>query len=566
MSVLHRAWHGLDEAFFMFWATLWALVLGFALSGAVQAFVSRGEMQRVLGNHRPATLGKASFFGVISSSCSYASTALAKSLFSRGADFTASLVFMIASTNLVVELGIVLWLLIGWQFALAEFVGGAIMIVLLGLIVPRAIPESWVSEARDRLNAEEAAPASGHDHRHGAHDHDGTHDGGATDEAGAGGEALRSRIRSRRGWGDAAGYTISDLTMLRKELLIGFAVSGYLAALVPADFWRSIFWTGHGFWSSLENVLIGPFLAIISFVCSVGNVPLAAALWQGGISFGGVVAFVFADLITLPLLAIYRKYFGARIMVRILITFWLTMSFAGLAVEYVFQWLQVPPPARPEMVVHTGFSWNYTTFLNIAALLGFAVLYWLYRHRDLTSGQYAKDPVCGMQVEVAHAPASRRFESQTIYFCSDHCAHRFDADPRRFAAAAAAGEAVGATHDRHEHHPHDHEHEDGMHEDAGGSAKDPVCGMSVDPATARHIAEHDGTSYYFCGAGCRAAFVEDPDRYLRPNPAAAPAGARMLSLGAAPASTRRPIELQLRRPTDQQTDGSAEQPHTTGKL
>ena len=397
--------HGLDEAFFMFWETLWALVLGFALSGAVQAFVSRGEMRRALGDHRPATLGRASFFGVISSSCSYAASALAKSLFARGADFTAAMVFMIASTNLVVELGIVLWLLIGWQFALAEFVGGAIMIVLIGLVVPRVIPAAWISQARDRLAREQA-----------------TSEEPVPDQA----QPLRQRLRSRRGWGDASGYTISDLSMVRKELVIGFLAAGFLSALVPAWFWRSLFWTGHGFASSVENVILGPLLAIISFVCSIGNVPLAAALWQGGISFGGVVSFVFADLITLPLLSIYRTYFGPAITVRILAVFWATMSTAGLTVEYLFRGLRIADPGRPRIVVSTGFQWNYTTVLNVIALIGFAGLYWLYRRRDTTGAQpYAKDPVCGMQVEKAHAPATATVDGVRYWFCSDHCRHRF---------------------------------------------------------------------------------------------------------------------------------------------
>ncbi len=420
MSFFSGTWHGVDEAFFMFWETLWALVLGFALSGAVQAFVSRTEMQRALGDHSPGTLGKSSFFGMISSSCSYASSALAKTLFSRGADFTAALVFMVASTNLVVELGIVLWLLIGWQFALAEFVGGAIMIVLLGAIVPRVIPAGWIEKARENLAAGDA-PSSAEPGPHDRH-------------AGAGGEpergSLSTRLRSRRGWSDASGYTISDLSMLRKELVIGFVVAGFLAALVPTGFWQSIFWTGHGFASSLENVIIGPLLAIISFVCSVGNVPLAAALWKGGISFGGVVSFVFADLITLPLLSIYRKYYGTAISARILAVFWATMSTAGLAVEYLFKAVRIPVPGRPSMIVHTGFQWNYTTVLNLVALAGFAVIYWLYRHRGTEDSRFAKDPVCGMQVEIEHAPARRVTAGKPVYFCSDRCAHLHDAHPQ----------------------------------------------------------------------------------------------------------------------------------------
>jgi uncharacterized protein len=402
-------WHGVDEAFFMFWQTLWALVLGFVLSGAVQAFVSRTEMRAALGDHRPASLARSSFFGVISSSCSYASSALAKTLFARGADFTAAMVFMVASTNLVVELGIVLWLLIGWQFALAEFVGGAIMIVALGVVVPRVIPRSWTDAARDRLAAE-------------------TPDARDAGPADAGPEGpLARRLRSRRGWGDAAGYTISDLTMLRTELAIGFVVAGFLAALVPASFWQSLFLTGHGFASSVENVVLGPFLAIISFVCSVGNVPLAAALWQGGSSFGGVVSFVFADLITLPLLSIYRRYYGTAITVRILAVFWATMSLAGLAVEYLFRVVHIAAPARPAAIVRRGFALDYTSVLDVVALVGFGLVYLLYRRRDAGGSRFAKDPVCGMQVEIVNAPASRTTSDGVVYFCSDHCAGHFDA-------------------------------------------------------------------------------------------------------------------------------------------
>ena len=464
MSVFGGTWHGVDEAFFMFWETLWALVLGFALSGAVQAFVSRTEMQQALGDHKPKTLAKSSFFGVISSSCSYASSALAKTLFARGADFTAAMVFMIASTNLVVELGIVLWLLIGWQFALAEFVGGAIMITLLGLVVPRAIPVSWIDRARAKLNSDSSDRDEPGPHEHGPHEH-GLHEHSGPDSAGRDElqrEPLARRLRSRRGWGDASGYTISDLTMLRTELVIGFVVAGFLAALVPTKFWRSIFLTGHGFASSLENVVLGPFLAIISFVCSIGNVPLAAALWQGGISFGGVVSFVFADLITLPLLSIYRKYYGTAITLRILALFWVTMSIAGLAVEYLFKAVGIPRPARPSMIVHTGFEWNYTSVLNILALIGFAVLYWLYRHRDTEGSHFAKDPVCGMQVELVNAPASRvSAAGRRVYFCSDHCAHRYD----NGADAAAAGPDAGHVHTHDPSHDQAHVH---SHDQARG--------------------------------------------------------------------------------------------------
>src|SRR5438067_1165519 len=239
-DVLDTIGRSLSDGAGMFWETLWALVLGFGLSGVVQAFVSRAEMQRALGDHRPRTIAKAGFFGAISSSCSYAASALAKTLFQRGADFTAAQAFMFASTNLVLELGIVLWLLIGWQFAAAEFVGGAIMIVLLAVVLPRVVSSSEQTTARDALG-------TGHDGHAGHDDPDAPHPTGS----------LRDRVRSLAGWSDAAGYTISDLTMLRRELVIGFVVAGFADAAVPVRFWKSLFITGHGFWSSLENVVLG---------------------------------------------------------------------------------------------------------------------------------------------------------------------------------------------------------------------------------------------------------------------------------------------------------------------
>jgi uncharacterized membrane protein YraQ (UPF0718 family)/YHS domain-containing protein len=427
MVVLSAIGNSLYEAFSMFWETLWALVLGFGLSGAVQAFVSRGRMQAALGDHRAATVGRAGFLGMVSSSCSYAAAALAKSLFARGADFTASMVFMFASTNLVVELGIVLWLLIGWQFALAEFVGGAIMIVALAVLLPRVIPRRWTDDARTRLNT---GASESDAHRHHETPTDTTEAATANSAQDPERRLVRERIRSRAGWSDAASYTISDLTMLRKELVIGFVVAGFVTVLVPTAVWQSLFITGHGFWSALENALLGPLLAILAFVCSIGNVALAAALWVAGISFGGVISFVFADLITLPLLLIYRKYYGRRLTLRLLAVFWAVMSGSGLAVEYLFTPLGLVPATRPHLVVTEGVSWNYTTILNLIALAGFAVLYWLYRNRERLGGGggYAKDPVCGMQVETTAAPATAVHDGQRYYFCSDRCRDHFTTD------------------------------------------------------------------------------------------------------------------------------------------
>jgi uncharacterized membrane protein YraQ (UPF0718 family)/YHS domain-containing protein len=425
MSVLHSVGDGLAQGFFMFWETLWALLLGFTISGAVQSFVTRDQMERVLGHPGPATIARATFLGTVSSSCSYAATAMAKSLFSKGADFTAALVFMIASTNLVVELGVVLALLIGWQFTASEFAGGVLMIALFAVVSRVFLPRHLVEAARRRLR-----PADGgSDHHHSAHEDHAAHhqhDAGHL-------EAAPHRIRTLAGWSDAAGYTIADITMLRREMVIGFTVAGLLAALVPAELWAHIFVSGHGFVSSLENVVVGPLIAILSFVCSIGNVPLAAALWKGGISFGGVVAFIFADLITFPLLLIYRRYYGAQLTLRILASFWLVMSASGLAIEYLFRALNAIPTTRPNQIAPESITLNYTTALNIVALAAFALLSLLYRNRDRFGGgaDHARDPMCGMQVETSTAPARRLSNGATVYFCSDHCAERFDSREAR---------------------------------------------------------------------------------------------------------------------------------------
>ncbi|HEV3351675.1 MAG TPA: permease [Acidimicrobiales bacterium] len=403
----------LREAFFMFWVTLWPLILGFGLSGAVQAFVRRDTLRRKLGDHGPPAVARATVFGMVSSSCSYAASAMAKSLFVRGADYIASLVFMFASTNLVIELGIVLIVLMGWQFAVSEFVGGFIMIGLLATLGALWLRGRLVVSARARL---ESQADSEDQHAHAGH----VEDGDAT-------SSLRTQMRSPTKWADSATYTMADLTMLRRDLFLGYLVAGFLCVLVPTSAWQALFVTGHGFWTSVENAIVGPLIAIISFVCSIGNVPLAATLWHGGISFGGVIAFLFADLITFPLLMIYRKYYGTRLMLRMLVVFWALMSTAALVTELIFRAAGAVPTTRPATVVTTGFSWNYTTYLNIVFLALFALLYWTYRNRERlgAGGRYARDPVCGMQVEMAHAPASLDHGDQRLYFCSDHCAGRF---------------------------------------------------------------------------------------------------------------------------------------------
>jgi uncharacterized protein len=473
----------LRMAFFMFWDTLWPLVFGFGLSGVVQSFVSRDEMRRLMGDHRPRSVARASLFGAASSSCSYAASAMAKSLFQKGADFTTAMIFMVASTNLVLELGLVLWILIGWQFALSEYIGGVIMIALMALLARFFLKPRLIEMAHERLN--EKAISTGHE---------------AHAEMAEVRQSLpwSQRIRSGAGWADAASYTMADIIMLRRELVIGYVVAGFLAVLVPDAVWNTVFFRGHGFGTSVENVIVGPFIAVISFVCSIGNVPLAAALWKGGISFGGVVSFIFADLISMPLILIYRKFYGWALTWRLVALMWTVMSIAGLITEYLFRGAGLVPATRPVQVVEPAFHWNYTTFLNLGFLLVLAGMLFLYKNRERFGGGqgYALDPVCGMQVEIAHAPATTDHAGHPYYFCSDRCADRFVANPERFSAPGT----VPA----------------GMEEDQE-SATDPVCGMQVESASAAARRIWEGEPYLFCSAGCAETFDQGPGSFTAPH-------------------------------------------------
>ena len=477
------------EGAYMFWETLWALVLGFSLAGLVQAFVSKEQMQAKLGNHGPAVVGRAAGYGMVSSSCSYAASAMAKSLFAKGADLVAALIFMIASTNLVVELGIVMLVLLGWQFMVAEFVGGPLMIALVALAGGFVLRGPLVGVARRRL---EGPPTGAPDH--------------APESEAPTGTTWTAKLRSPAALSDAAGYAVADVTMLRRELLVGYSVAGFLAVLVPTGAWDALFVSGHGFWTVLENALVGPLIAVVSFVCSIGNVPLAAALWSGGISFGGVISFIFADLIAMPLILIYRKYYGSRLALRIVGLLYGVMVIAGLATQGIFGLIGAIPTTRTIHARSTQFAWNYTTYLDIAFLAFAAAVWWLARNRARFGGgrDYVLDPVCGMQVRVDDAPASASFGGVRYRFCSDRCRERFLAEPERFAASDDRPEGLSTRSSIPVLL---------MSEPAGtgpGPAVDPICGMTVDTATAPAHRSRDGVDYWFCCAGCAAAFDAEP--------------------------------------------------------
>ena len=494
--VLSDVGRSVREGFFMFWETFWALVLGFTLSGMVQAFVSKDQMRAKLGNHRPAAVGRAAGYGMVSSSCSYAASAMSKSLFAKGADFVSAMIFMVASTNLVVELGIVMLVLLGWQFMAAEFVGGPIMIVLLALAGGYVFRGPLVSAARSRLSSA----------RPGDHDHMAMTGVSEEQQAQLDRTAWTQKFHSRAAWADAASYAKADVTMLRKELVIGYAVAGFLATLVPRNFWNLLFIHGHGFWTSVENALVGPLIAVVSWVCSIGNVPLAAALWSGGISFGGVIAFIFADLIAMPLILIYRKFYGNPLTLRLVGLFYAVMSIAGLVTEELFRAFHLVPNTRTFKVPAAHFEWNYTTFLNFAFIGIAVVVWWLARHQALLGGglDYAIDPVCSMQVRVSDAPAHTVHEQQHFYFCSDRCRDRFEERPERYSGDVPRVESMEMN------LPKDQQA-------SSPTAIDPVCGMTVEKATAAARRTVDGADFWFCNTGCAEAFDASPGRFLVAN-------------------------------------------------
>lgn len=355
--------HALSLAFAMFWEILWPLILGFALSAAVQVFVSKRQMVQLLGNDSLRCITLASLFGFASSSCSYAAVALARSLFRKGADFTASIVFQFASTNLVIELGIIMAVLLGWQFTLAEFVGGPLMIAILWLAFSATLPPSLVEEARRQAAAGIAGRMEGH---------------AQMDMSVVDGRPLLARLASPEGLTAVSHYFVMDWAAVWADIAGGLLIAGAIAAWVPEAFWRSFFLVGHPLGSVLWGPLVGPLVAIVSFVCSVGNVPLAAVLWNQGISFGGVVSFIFADLIVLPILDIYRRYYGRRVALYLLATSYAAIAAAGLAVEVLFRAVGLVPTARHAIVAEAHLAWNYTSVLDLLFLALAALLVWRF--------------------------------------------------------------------------------------------------------------------------------------------------------------------------------------------
>jgi uncharacterized protein len=407
-GILGTILDGFEQALLMAYEVWWALVLGFAISAMVQAWVPRERIERSLSGEGPKPIALATGMGAASSSCSYAAIAIAKSLFQKGASAVTALSFQFASTNLVWELGLVLWVLIGWQFTLAEYVGGVLMIVLMAVLLRLFVSPRL--EERARQHAQHAD--SGHQHH-----------------SSATRMPLRKRLRSAAAWSDVAHNFRGDWQMLWKEISIGFLLAGFIG-LLGDDFFNGLFIeNAPPVLTAVENVLVGPLIAVLSFVCSVGNIPLAAVLWSGGISFAGVMAFIFADLIVIPIILAYRKYYGTSFALRIVALMFVTMVVAALVVDGLFSAAGLiptgPRPSRED--IFGSVELDYKLVLNLIGLLVFAALF------RLTAKRGATDPVCGMKVDRASAVRAE-FGGRTVYFCSQECLEQYQS---RSSSAAA---------------------------------------------------------------------------------------------------------------------------------
>jgi uncharacterized membrane protein YraQ (UPF0718 family)/YHS domain-containing protein len=413
-DVLSKIGEGFEQSFLMAYEVWWALVLGFAISAMVQAWVPRERIESALSGSGPRPIAWATGLGAASSSCSYAAIAIAKSLFQKGASAASALAFQFASTNLVWELGLVLWILIGWQFALAEYVGGIVMIVLMAAALRLFVSPRLEEQAR--RHAQQAVA----DHQH--------HAAGTQ-------MSWRQRLTSASAWSDVAHNFRADWQMLWKEITIGFLLAGFIG-LLGNDFFNGLFIKdAPPALETIENVIVGPLIAVLSFVCSIGNVPLAAVLWSGGISFAGVMAFIFADLIVLPIISAYRKYYGWAFALRITALMFVTMVIAALIVDGLFSAAGlIPDGARPSRDdIFGAVELDYKLVLNVLAAVAFAALFYLTIRRGAT------DPVCGMKVDRAKA-LPLEHEGTTYYFCSEHCLHAFESDPQSYVGKSPMGE------------------------------------------------------------------------------------------------------------------------------
>jgi uncharacterized membrane protein YraQ (UPF0718 family) len=446
------------------WTAAWAIIMGLTITSLVQVYVSKERMAQVLGRGDLAGLTKATVFGAASSGCSFGAVAIGKGLFKKGAAVVNVLAFMFASTNLIVELGLMIFILLGWEFLVAELLGGLVLIAVVAVIVHLTLPENLFSEVREELETRDREHGVTEDPTCGMEGHDAfaiKTDGGEVltfcsrgcmetyEQEAASSGGWREELRSWGGWYKLGNQYRKEWSMIWKDVIFGFLASGFVIVFVPQSVWNALFLQGDGVLVSAENAVMGVTIAVLSFVGSMGNVPFAVALWGGGISFAGVIAFVYADLITIPVLNVYRKYYGWRVMAYILGVFFVTMAFTGFLMEELFDLLGIVPDLAGGQTAseQTFFEFNYTFYLNLIAFALSGFLLYVYRRGLGAPGQY-RDPVCGMRVD--DDGPSTTHEGEPYYFCSRHCKRTFDRAPTDFENVGPQVTSAGGEYD------HDH--------------------------------------------------------------------------------------------------------------
>ncbi len=428
------------------WTAAWAIIMGLIITSFVQVYVSKDRMARVLGDENLSGLTKATLFGAASSGCSFGAVAIGKGLFKKGAHVVNVLAFMFASTNLIVELGLMILILLGWEFLVAELLGGLILIAVMALIVHLTLPENLFEEVREELNQSEddrgitEDPTCGME---GSDEYSLVTDGGETlkfcsagcletyQQAVASSGNWKDELLSWGGWYKLGNQYRKEWSMIWSDIIAGFLIAGFVIVFVPQRVWNALFLRGTGVLVTAENAIMGVTIAVISFVGSIGNVPFAVALWSGGIGFAGVIAFVYGDLITIPVLNVYRKYYGWRVMLYILCVFFVTMAFVGFLMEQLFAMLGIIPNLAGGQTAteQTYFELNYTFYLNVIAFAVSGFLYYVYRRGLGAPGQY-RDPICGMRTD--DDSLSVTYGGETYYFCSSTCKQVFEDDPAEF--------------------------------------------------------------------------------------------------------------------------------------
>lgn len=348
----------------MLWKALWALIFGYIISAGIQVLVTREQMARLLGRRGAKQAVLASFFGFVSSSCSFAALAASRSVFAKGAHPVNATAFLISSTNLVIELGIVLWVLVGWRFTAANFALGLVMVVYAYALTRLWLPKTLADRAKD--HAEQLQQQE---------------EMGTSEEAGS----WREQLTSAAGWRRIAAAFVMEWQMVWKEILFGFGVAGFIAVFVPQAFWNALFLIdgaeGAGnpsFLVVVENALVAPVVAFFTFIGSMGNVPLAAMLWSRNASFGGVMAFLGADLVAATVIWIHAKYYGWRYALYLSALLYACMVAAGVTVHYLFAALGQIPESRPTLEEMVRFGIDHTFYLNVAFLVAAGALLWLH--------------------------------------------------------------------------------------------------------------------------------------------------------------------------------------------